>query len=341
MDSVLIAVHQTSFKASALPDTIQLGENSLLSASGGIGYVWTNGVTSASQSVKPDKTEEYSVSITDANGCSANISTKVAVIAPVADTVLQVSQNSVQFDAVLDSIIAISVKAGGTWTVHSDQPWVSVVRNNSTNSFEIVASENKLRTPRSASITIETEYKTQIISIVQSAGKPYITISSDTVTVSHLAGSYATITVASNTTWIAGADQAWIVVDPSLQITGDHEMTLTVLGNFGNKRTATVSLVGTGAMQTITVFQDGTTTGVKNEDDQNLMICPNPTNTSFKILNCTEMLRIDVFNIYGVSVLASDVTTDKEISISHLPKGVYSVKVSSADRTVMEQLIVE
>lgn len=52
-------------------------------ASGGVEpytYLWDNGVTTASFSACPTETTTYSVTVTDANGCTAEASTKVCVI---------------------------------------------------------------------------------------------------------------------------------------------------------------------------------------------------------------------------------------------------------------------
>lgn len=49
---------------------ICVGESVVLTASGGTSYVWSNGETSSSITVQPNSDTEYSVTVTDANGCS-------------------------------------------------------------------------------------------------------------------------------------------------------------------------------------------------------------------------------------------------------------------------------
>lgn len=50
-------------------DTICTGDTTTLTASGGTGYVWNNGPTTATNTVFPSVTTSYSVTVTDANSC--------------------------------------------------------------------------------------------------------------------------------------------------------------------------------------------------------------------------------------------------------------------------------
>lgn len=52
-------------------DTIQLGDNATLTASGGITYSWSNGSTTSIIVVSPTETTTYTVVVADTNGCTA------------------------------------------------------------------------------------------------------------------------------------------------------------------------------------------------------------------------------------------------------------------------------
>lgn len=60
-------------------DTICLGLNTTLNASGGIGYEWSNGILTASNTVAPTITTTYTVTVTDANGCLNSDDVRVVV----------------------------------------------------------------------------------------------------------------------------------------------------------------------------------------------------------------------------------------------------------------------
>jgi|GEM_PF-3051437 len=57
------------------------GDSSLLTASGGISYAWSNGPTAASQWVAPTSSTVYSVTVTDGNGC-LNTATETVTVNP-------------------------------------------------------------------------------------------------------------------------------------------------------------------------------------------------------------------------------------------------------------------
>ncbi len=80
-DSITVKVNPLpTITASASPATICNGESSVIAASGGSTFIWDNGLgTNASKTVSPTTTITYSVTGTDANGCSNTSSTKLTV----------------------------------------------------------------------------------------------------------------------------------------------------------------------------------------------------------------------------------------------------------------------
>ena len=63
------------------PDTVQIciGASTTLTASGGVRYIWSNNANTASITVSPTSSTTYSVTVTDANTCSATTSGTVEV----------------------------------------------------------------------------------------------------------------------------------------------------------------------------------------------------------------------------------------------------------------------
>jgi Concanavalin A-like lectin/glucanases superfamily/Secretion system C-terminal sorting domain len=59
--------------------TLCLGDTTTLTASGGTGYVWSNGPTTAANTITPAATTTYSVTVTDANTCSRSKPVTVTV----------------------------------------------------------------------------------------------------------------------------------------------------------------------------------------------------------------------------------------------------------------------
>ncbi|MEO6758163.1 MAG: glycine-rich protein, partial [Saprospiraceae bacterium] len=89
--------------------TICSGQSVTLTASGGTTYVWSTGATTAAISVNPTSTTVYSVTVTNANGCTATTSTTVNVNASPTYTVV-VTQPTSCFTA--DGSITLTITGG-------------------------------------------------------------------------------------------------------------------------------------------------------------------------------------------------------------------------------------
>ncbi|MFN8337403.1 MAG: hypothetical protein U0T36_00105 [Saprospiraceae bacterium] len=66
-----VTVHPLPTANIAGDNEICLGGHTTLTATGGTSYLWSNGETTTSITVSPSATTEYSVTVTDGNGCQA------------------------------------------------------------------------------------------------------------------------------------------------------------------------------------------------------------------------------------------------------------------------------
>jgi len=85
-DIVAIVVNLLPPANAGADDSLCIGENIDLTTSGGTGYAWNTGETTSTINVSPSADLIYSVTVTDANGCSADDSVSIFVFAlPVVD----------------------------------------------------------------------------------------------------------------------------------------------------------------------------------------------------------------------------------------------------------------
>jgi predicted transcriptional regulator len=70
MDSVTVTVNPNPIAAITGASTICEGESTLLTATGGVGYLWSDASTTAINSVNPTVSTMYTVTVTNINGCS-------------------------------------------------------------------------------------------------------------------------------------------------------------------------------------------------------------------------------------------------------------------------------
>jgi hypothetical protein len=86
----------------------------------------------------------------------------------------------------------------------------------------------------------------------------------------------------------------------------------------------------------------GTTLGVNSNVLNSVSIYPNPAKNSFNIKS--DGINIDtitVFNLDGKTVLKSNNNTTNTVDVSSLTKGVYLVKLQSANDQITQKLIIE
>jgi hypothetical protein len=88
------------------------------------------------------------------------------------------------------------------------------------------------------------------------------------------------------------------------------------------------------------IVEDANETGIADVSLSNFAIYPNPTNDEF-IVECDGILSIKLYDILGKEVVNQNINGKSEINISHLPKGVYNVRVISKDRTIGNNKIVK
>ncbi|HRI26516.1 MAG TPA: PKD domain-containing protein [Chitinophagales bacterium] len=81
-DSVWVALYSLSIANAGEDQTICTGSSALLNATGGIQYVWDTGQTGAAIAVNPTTNTNYTVTVTDTNGCTAADMVWVYVNAP-------------------------------------------------------------------------------------------------------------------------------------------------------------------------------------------------------------------------------------------------------------------
>ena len=96
VDAVTVTVNANTSADAGADATICTGFSTDLLASGGVSYVWDNGLgAGASQTVNPTATTTYSVTVTDANGCT-----------DIDDVTVTVNENT-SADAGVDQIICV------------------------------------------------------------------------------------------------------------------------------------------------------------------------------------------------------------------------------------------
>ncbi len=150
MDSVNVFVNLLPSANAGTNISICLNSSTTLTASGGIHYLWSTGLTTTSISVSPTTTNAYSVIVTDTHGCSAPASVVVSVNPlPVANAGANASickNNSATLNA-----------SGGInylWSTGASNSSIAVVPNITTSYTVIVTDGNGCTDNANVTVTV-------------------------------------------------------------------------------------------------------------------------------------------------------------------------------------------
>ncbi len=243
--STMVTVEEMS--GSAVNDgIICAGASVLLTASGGISFLWTNGVSGTSLTVSPTATATYTVTATDANGCNATTSQTITVN-PLPNPSVVVAETSglVSNDAVICMGSSALLTASGG---------VSYLWNNGSNTSSNTVSPSVTTTYTVTLTNVNgcTASTTRTITVIPPP-TPTITVAETSAAANNdgviCVGDGATLTAADGISyvWNTGAASTSISVSPAVTTT----YTVTVTNS--NLCTAT-------ATTTVTVLADATIT---------------------------------------------------------------------------------
>jgi len=86
--------------------------------------------------------------------------------------------------------------------------------------------------------------------------------------------------------------------------------------------------------------------GINDQNDQGIMIYPNPTTGILEIAGQArnDVRNVEVFDVYGRKVLSHHLITSSSnhlINISHLSSGMYFIQVTTEAGTITKKVIKE
>jgi hypothetical protein len=289
-------------------------------------YFWSNGdVTQTADSLAVG---QWSVIITDANGCNENA---IALVSSVASPVAVIDSSGVTHVSCFglsDGSANVQVTGGTSPYSYSWSNGASTQNlSNVTSGTYIVIVTDAANCDVYASVTI-----TQPDDIVGSTSMTAETLPGAT-------DGTATVGIVSGGT----APYTYLWDDPNSQTTS------TATGLAGNTTYTVIVTDANGCSKTFSVFVVGAGVGVNDQSYSNkVTVYPNPTygNITIDLRNTTtDNYTITVSNILGEKVYA--ITTfvngafKKDVDLSSFGKGVYLLNISNSSSSVTERIVVE
>jgi hypothetical protein len=301
-----IAVAETSGTANN-DGIICNGASAVLTASGGTSYLWSTGASTAAITVAPGATTTYTVTVTNANNCSAT-ATRVITVNSLPTPAVTVAETSgtVNNDGIIcNGASAILTASGGTsylWSTGASTAAITVAPG--TTSTYTVTATNANNCSSSTAVTITVNpLPAPSITVAETSG----TTDNDGIICS---GASAVLTASGGTSylWSTGANTAAITVAPGATTT--YTVTVTNANNCSATATRVITVNSLSA-QAITVTE---TSGTANNDG---IIC----NGASVALTASG----------GSSYLWSNGATTAAITVAPISTTTYTVTVGSTE----------
>ncbi len=174
---------------------------------------------------------------------------------------LSVSPTTYAFPSTSSGSEAITVTSNGTWTVASNQSWLttSVSSGSGNGSFNATVTDNTGTSTRTGVITLTAPNGQQATVTITQPGSGSLVVSPTTWAPVYT-GAHTTITVTANVAWTVTSNESWLTVSPASG-TDNGSFTATVSANAGAARQGTITVSGSGINATVTVNQPGSPSG--------------------------------------------------------------------------------
>jgi parallel beta-helix repeat protein len=285
----------------------------------------------------PDNTVRTATVTVSGTGVTDHI---IVVNQSGSTSVLAVSVHSLSLAAAANSIKKFNIISNIRWNIRSDKTWLNVNPSDSSGNAEITVSAdaNPEVTGRTAVVTVSgTDVPDQVINVTQTADEPYLSVSTNTLTIAAPANSTQTFNIMSNISWNVTTDQPWLITNTTLGA-DSSTITLTAEANpAGTERTATIFVAGNNVeSQLLTITQEALVTGINDiSPSDKILVYPNPTAGQLTI-SLDESLQdeylIEVLNDLGDVVLMTKQPKDTktaQIDLSGYSSGLYLIRISS------------
>jgi plastocyanin len=238
-----------------------------------------------------------------------------------------------------------SITSNISWTASSNATWCTVTSSGTGNGTLTANYEvNSQTSQRIATITISGPgVSDQVVTVTQSGAAATLAVMPPSQAVTALSG-MAEFSVASNSSWTATSDAAWCSVTSSGS--GNGLLTATYEENTSySERTANITVSVSGLSPVIvTVVQDASTVGVRDNNSTSIHIFPNPVKDVLKInLNKEyQNYSISIIDLTGKTVIEKDGSRNKEftVNVSDLSRGCYFVRIATEEGTTVKRVVI-
>ena len=286
--------------------TVCFGSTTIFSVSGADTYSWDNGATTTTIAVSPTIATNYTVVGTFSTGCNTSVSKGLNVLSLPVLTLTNVSAICIG-----DSVIFTAAGAD-TYTWSTGVTGTVAVSHPTANASYSVVGQFTTGCSDTAFVNVTVN------------PLPVLVLTPSTAVI--CAGETANLNVsgAANYTWSSGANTTSIAVSP------------TVTSNYSVVGTSTDNCVNSS---TVTVTVDACT-GIAKNNYNSVQVYPNPSSGIFNI-QTEGTASLMVYNSLGQIVVEKSFNGTTTIDLTSVNSGVYFVRVTSSNGTVINKQLIK
>ncbi len=294
--------------------TICSGSTANLTASGASTYTWNTGATGSSLSVSPASNTTYTVIGTSAAGCVKSNTTGVTVTSAPVITV-----SSASLCAGSSAILSASGVTTYTWNTGSNNASLSVSPS-ATTVYTVTGNMSGCATQALQTATV-TVSPLPSVSLTSSTDKTCVNSAPVTLAGVPSGGTYAGQGVSGN------------IFNPSISGAG----TFTLMYSYTNANNCTGSAT---LVETVQVC-----TGIEELSNGELVVFPNPAKETVTVKLATGLTgnsTIELYDAIGKMVISQKVMdAATTVYIDNLAKGIYTLRIVSANKQTVRRIIKE
>ncbi len=299
-------------------------------------YLWNTGATTASISVTPSSTTNYSVIYTGTNGCSSLPATSTVTVNPVPT----VSASTATFcqtpggAGYYTSTTATGIPSGGTYLWSTGATTATSPYTSGCSVTYTLQGCSGTAAPKSIGISLDWQVNPNVVSNCPSTPtySTFVTILPSTV-------AYTWTQVGTST--VVGTSNPLVIAPP---IGGaSYHLVYNISGCIVTMNTPILSPLSCMGLYNTENHEDNSHNTRMMELGNTITVSPNPTTDRFTVeFNGVKADKVVIYNLVGKVVSETIVNEDsasQEIDLSDLPASVYLIQIHTDGEIILKRVI--
>lgn len=244
---------------------------------------------------------------------------------------LEISDNTVYLPDNPNFSQSIEIRCNNLWTAVSDEEWLKTDLSTPFFGDTVITltAEQNLGEERKANVIVMSSERIDTIFVTQYEFSGTLLSDSD-IFLGAKENLTAVVEVLSSGMWIASSDKSWLTVTPVTPVDGSGTINIQAQQNTGDERSAIITVISEGKIDSISVVQATGTNSVSDLLNVNkLIVFPNPAEDFILLNDMKEGECVSIYNASGIKIKNSNIEINGVIDVSYLKSGVYFICIEN------------